>query len=107
MLAPCPGPLVPAGLFTRLGPLPPVWVLLFGRGPELGLRVPSRNSYPGLLLLDPLLLLPGHERGTGFRLVSGLPETAPGAGLPTLAVVVGRLVVDLIAGRALLRLRAP
>lgn len=106
MLAPCPGPLDP-GLFPRPGPLPPVWVLLFGLGPELGLRAPSRGAYPWLLLRESLLPLPDHERGSGFLLVSGLPEIAPGAGLPTRALVAGRLDVDLVEGPVLLYFRGP
>jgi hypothetical protein len=82
-------------------------VLLFGRGPELGLLASPRGSYPGLLLLESLLLVPGHDRGSGFRLVSGLPVADPGAGLLTPAPVVGLLAADLVAGRALLSRRGP
>jgi hypothetical protein len=95
-------------MFPRAGPLP-VWVLLFGRGPEAGRCPASRDPCHAPLLRESPLPLPlsGQDRGVGFRLVSGLPETAPGAGLPTLTVVVGRLAADLVAGRALLTLRAP
>jgi len=86
-----------------------VWVLLFGRGPETGRCPASRDPCHAPLLRESLLPLPlsGQDRDAGFRLVSSLPETAPGAGLPTLAVAVGRLVADLVAERSMLTLRAP
>lgn len=107
MPAPCPDPLDP-GLFPRVGPLP-VWVLLFGRGPETGRCPASRDPCHAPLLRESPLPLPlsGQDREAGFRLVSGLPETAAAAGLPLPVLVVGRLVADLVAGRALLTLRAP
>lgn len=79
-----------------------MYVLLFGRGPELGLPDPSRDTYPGPLLRVVPLLAPGHERGAGFRLASGLPE-APGLG--ALNPAAGRLATDRAAGRGLPTLR--
>ena len=108
LAGPLPGAPGPAGLFARLGPLP-VWVLLFGRGPETGRCPASRDPCHAPLLRESLLPLPlsGQDRGAGLRLVSGLPGTAPAAGLPIPVLIVGRPMVALVAERALLSLRGP
>ena len=71
----------------------------------LSLRGPEPDAVPVPLLPGRLFLVLGQGRWSGFFLNSGLPETAPAAGLVIPVLIVGRLAAGRDAGLPVLSLR--